>query len=258
LRCGDYPRRFAVVAAIITAISNAPATKGQSARTCDQDKPFSAEMVEHIDSELPDGTMQKQEYGGLRARDSNGKFYAELVFKKIEASRPDKIEALRPEKIEVSRPAQKGPTIHSTFSISDCQTGQRADVFPDQKLVRITPSSTLPAWQRKDGSSLYEWLIRGQVQNRIIEDLGFKEFEGIVAHGYRETVIGKGTEEEWSGKPTFVMESWVCDDIAEVVFQKIENPKVKSITTVALTKIKRGEPQKALFDIPSDYTVEHP
>jgi len=236
------------------ALVNAVVVRGQSVRACDEDKPFTAQMVEHIDSEWPDGTKQKQDSGGLRARDSNGRFYAELVFKKNDAPASSRANAA-----DDSQPrTPKGPAIHSTFSIWDCQTGQLTEVFPDLKLVRITLNGDLPSRKRKQGTSLYEFLIRGQHPNRTIEDLGFKEVEGVLTHGYRETVTGTENQGEWNGKPTFVMESWVSEDIAEVVFQKIINPKTKTTTTIALTDIKREEPPKSLFEIPSDYTVEPP
>ena len=234
------------------ALANAVVVRGQSVRACDEDKPFTAKMVEHIEYEFPARTELKQDQEGLRARDSNGRFYAELTLNKIDAPASSRANAADDSKSWT----RKGPAIHSTFSIWDCQTGQETKVFPDLKLVRVTPNGDLPSWKRKQGTSLYEFLTRGEVPNRKMEDLGFREVEGVVTHGYRETVTG--TEGEWNGKPTFVMESWVSEDIAEVLLRKIITLKLKTTTTIALTDIKREEPPESLFEIPGDYTVERP
>jgi hypothetical protein len=255
LNCVKKLRECAVGAAILFVLFNAVVVRGQSVRACDEDKPFTAQMVEHIESESPAGTELKPDNvgdGNLQARDSNGRYYGGLIVNKVHMPASSGANAA-----DDSKPwTRKGPAIHSMIWIWDCQKGRETQVFPDLKLVRIIPNGFLPSWQRKPGTSLYEFLTRGQVPNRTIEDLGFKEIAGVMTHGYRETVTG--TEGEWNGKPTFVMESWVSEDIAEVVLQKIINPKLKTTTTIALTDIKREEPPKSLFETPSDYTVELP
>jgi hypothetical protein len=236
---------------------NAVVARGQSVRACDEDKPFTAQMVEHVEYERPAGTELKQDHdsqGNLWARDSNGRYYRGLIVNKIYVPASSQANATDDSK----HWTRKGPALHSMIGIWDCQKGQETEVFPDLKLVRIVPNGELPSWKRQPGLSLYEFLTRGDVPNRKIEDLGFKEIASVVTHGYRETVTGTENQGAWYGKPTFVMESWVSEDIAEIVLQKIVDPKSRTTTTIALTDIKREEPPKSLFEIPSDYTVELP
>ena len=55
--------RIALLAVLTSPIS----TLGQSSRTCDEGKPFTAKMVEHTIFAAPDGTERKVNSGGLWA-----------------------------------------------------------------------------------------------------------------------------------------------------------------------------------------------
>jgi hypothetical protein len=237
-------------------LGNAAVVRGQSIvgqppRFCEEDKPFTAHLVEHIDDEQPDGTKLKQDRSGLRARDSHGRFYIELNGSRILDQKMDRIME--------ERGQPKGISIHAVIVISDCQTRQNATVYPELKRVEITPTDAVSSQDR--GGSVYEFMTDllqhlGQRPNRTLEDLGFKEIEGVLTHGYRVTIIGNESDGEWNGKPIFVVESWVSDDLAEIVSERVSALKEKKTATRALTEIKLEEPPKSLFEIPTDYTVE--
>jgi hypothetical protein len=247
-----YLRAYVVVVVMAIGLGNAAVVRGQSivgqpTRFCEEDKPFTAHLVEHIDVEQPDGTELKQDRSGLRARDSQGRFYVELNGSRIMDQIMDRIME--------ERGQPKGVSIHAVSVISDCQTRQNATVYPELKRVEITPTDAVSSQSR--GGSVYEYMTdSGQLPNRTLEDLGFKEIEGVLTHGYRVTIIGNESDGEWNGKPIFVVESWVSDDLAEIVSEKVSALKVKKTATRALTEIKLEEPPKSLFEIPTDYTVE--
>jgi hypothetical protein len=212
-------------------------------------------MVEHVVSTQPDGTERKVNYGGLWARDSGGRTYTELVFDTIRASPKTKIDRA-PAGVGFER---KGPALHSMVSISNCHTGEDITIFPDSKTFRVEPNSFHSSWKRNRDVSLYDFLTSGpRLDNRTIEDLGFKEMEGVVVHGYRETITGTQDDGEWYGKIGFVMESWVSEDLMQVIQRTISNFKNKTTTTTMLTGIKRDEPPETLFEIPSGFTAQRP
>ena len=249
--------RCQLVGISLLAVLTSPiVTCGQSSHACDEGKPFTAQMVEHIISTQPDGAERKVNSGGLWARDSGGRTYTELVFDTNGASPKTKIErALE----GVGTSSGSGPAIHSMVTISNCHTGEDITIFPELKSFRVEPNSFNSSWRRNRGASLYDFLTSGpRPDNAVVEDLGFKEIEGIVAHGYRETITGTQDEGEWYGKTRFVMESWVSDDLMQVIQTTTSNFKIKTTTTTMLTGIKRDEPPETLFEIPSGFTAQRP
>jgi hypothetical protein len=154
---------------------------------------------------------------------------------------------------------ENSPVFRSSVSISDCHSGEDITVFPDLKVARVTKNGNASSWKRKDGASLFDFLTTGpRPPNVIFEDLGVKNVEGISTHGYRETILGTEDDGEWNGKTRHVTESWISDELAEIILQIITNLKDKTETTIMLTEIEREEPPASLFEIPSDYKVDVP
>jgi hypothetical protein len=87
------------------------------------------------------------------------------------------------------------------------------------------------------------------------EDLGTKVIDGIEAKGTRSTTtIPAG--EMGNEKPLVVVtERWYSPELSTVVMSKHSDPRMGE-TTFRLTQISRGEPERALFEVPSDYTVK--
>jgi len=241
--------------AAITLVG-APILRGQSAYTCDEGKPFTAQMIEHIVARGPDGTESRVEFGGLRARDREGRVYAEL--RTIRSAGPKKqTEPLGDSGIHFGH---SNRSEFNSVSISDCHSGEDITAFPDLQVARVTKNSNASSWKRKDGASLFEFLTSGpRSPNVIFEDLGFREIEGLQTHGYRTTVLGTGDDGDASGVVKNITEWWISDDLAEIILQVMTNLKGKSETTIMLTGIKREEPPASLFEIPSGYKIDvHP
>jgi hypothetical protein len=212
-------------------------------------------MVEHTVFTQPDGTERKMNSGGLWARDSGGRIYTELVLDTNAASPKAKIDRA----VEGVGFERKGPAIHSLVSISNCHTGEDIKIFPDLKTFRVEPNSFHFSWRRNRDASLYDFLTSGpRPANGTIEDLRFKEMEGFVVHGYRETITGTQDDGEWYGKIRVVMESWVSEDLMQVIQRTISDFKNKTTMTTMLTGIKRDEPPQTLFEIPSGFTAQRP
>ncbi len=87
------------------------------------------------------------------------------------------------------------------------------------------------------------------------EDLGEKNFEGVIAKGTKHVVkiaagsIGNERELE------IVTETWFSDQLKETVYTRHADPRFGE-TITKLTNIKLGEPPSSLFEVPADYKVE--
>jgi hypothetical protein len=90
--------------------------------------------------------------------------------------------------------------------------------------------------------------------DRQTENLGTQTLEGIEATGTRTTVTipagAIGNEKAIS----IVSERWFSPDLQAVVLSMHRDPRFGE-TTYRLTGMTRGEPEKSLFEVPSDYTV---
>lgn len=186
--------------------------RGQSAYTCDEGKPFTAEKVQHSLNETHDKNQPDMQFGGMLARDSGGRTYSEWHIVGVKVSPR---QAPNADHAGFHLSTDDLPRIHSMASISDCHTGKNITIFPDLKTARIGYNVGATSWKRKDGASLFEFLTSGpRPPNAIFEDLGFKEIEGLVTHGYRTTVLGTEDDGEWNGAVMNITEWWVSDDLA--------------------------------------------
>jgi hypothetical protein len=89
---------------------------------------------------------------------------------------------------------------------------------------------------------------------RKSESLGTQSIEGVQAQGMRYTVtVPSGTE---GNDQAFdiVSEKWYSPDLKMVVMMKRSDPRTGD-SLYRLTGINRGEPDHALFEAPSDFTV---
>ena len=241
------------LAATATLIA-CPVASGQSPNTCDEGRPFTASKVSHLVSEERDRSKLTQEFGGLMARDSSGRIYGELHAIRSELS-PKKIQDTRESSIDFGHQAKA--RIDSTIWISDCHNGKDITVFPDLKIARISDNSNASSWKRKNGASLFAFLTSGpRPPNVIFEDLGLKDVEGILTHGYRNTILGTQDDGDWNGRVRYIQETWISDDLSEIILQILTNVKGNTETRFTLTDIKCEEPDASLFEIPAGYKID--
>jgi hypothetical protein len=87
------------------------------------------------------------------------------------------------------------------------------------------------------------------------ETLAAQSMHGIVASGTRVTrTIPAGTIGNTQAIET-VRETWMADDLKVPLMTKVSDPRTGT-TVTELTNINRSQPDPALFQIPSDYTVK--
>lgn len=89
------------------------------------------------------------------------------------------------------------------------------------------------------------------------EQLGKRLIEGVEAEGTRTTMtIAAGAMGNDLPIET-VSERWFSNDLKTVIMTRRNDPRTGE-TTYRLTGIRRGEPGRHLFEVPSDYTLKEP
>lgn len=91
--------------------------------------------------------------------------------------------------------------------------------------------------------------------NPTIEDLGHRSIEGLDAQGWRITTSVQIPNSSPPAKMQRIRELWCSEELGAVLLESISGSLDGPKTEEALTKIERTEPDPALFEIPSDYTV---
>ena len=87
------------------------------------------------------------------------------------------------------------------------------------------------------------------------EDLGDQTVEGVSAHGTRTTTtIPAGAMGNELPLVT-ISEQWFSNELQMLVMTRHSDPRLGE-TTYRLTNIRRGEPDRSLFQVPTDYTVK--
>lgn len=90
--------------------------------------------------------------------------------------------------------------------------------------------------------------------HRKTESLGVQTIEGVVAEGTRSTLTIPAGEIGNTLPIEVVEETWRSSELQLVVMRKHRDPR-SGETTYRLTNINRGEPDRSLFEVPSDYTI---
>lgn len=247
---------FLVVAATLGGSATA---RGQIFSSCREiqrvagktGNPITARIFERVVSQSPDGTEYVTEFSGSEARDATGRVYSEIRFRPSGQSSSEKT------RTETGTFGFKPKSrINSEVFISDCPNGRGVTLFPDLKIAQIMKGrGAFTSQQTRPQITYFESLTAGVPSNDVIEDLGSKEIEGIQTHGYRTTVLGTENDGEWNGKPTYIAELWVSDELAITVLEIRTSLKGKSESKVTRSNIKRVEPDPSLFEIPPDYAV---
>ena len=86
------------------------------------------------------------------------------------------------------------------------------------------------------------------------ESLGKQVIEGVEAEGTRLTRTIPAGEIGNEQPINIISEMWYSNDLQVIVMSRHSDPRFGE-TTFKLTGINRSEPAKALFEVPSDYTI---
>jgi hypothetical protein len=91
--------------------------------------------------------------------------------------------------------------------------------------------------------------------NSVTEKLGTQIIEGVAAEGTRTTMTIPAGEIGNERPLSIVSERWYSPELKTVVMTRHSDPRMGE-SVFRLTNISREEPQKGLFEVPSDYTVK--
>lgn len=217
--------------------------------------PFTATHTTKSTTILPDGNKQLTEFVEFVARDSDGR----IRFEKHGVFRP----AGDAEKFVLhTRDGGQIETTRETMGISilifDCPGSMTIQIQPGMQIARVTKG--VPAPEPKGPPRPYSIrvtnLLSGKPRPDIsVEDLGYRQIEGISARGVRLAELGTESDGDWNGKPLRITETWASDDLAATILEIHTDPRKQMEDTMTLTNIKREEAAHSLFEIPPGYKI---
>jgi hypothetical protein len=219
-----------------------------------ENEPFSAEIVNELRQQLPDGNRIERRTTGMIARDSRGRVRREQQLAAIGPVVPQgdalmvtisdpvahvhySLDAVR--KVAVrSRPGRTVPA-----PIEDASRPAASD--------KLGPRLTIHAREQSEGAGIPG---PGPVDVQT-EQLGTKMLDGIAAEGTRSvTSLPAGAIGNLRAIET-VSERWYSPELKVVVLSRRADPRFGE-TVYRLRNIVRTEPDAALFQVPSDYKLE--
>lgn len=194
---------------------------------------YSADLISEITRTLADGT-QITHTGFIKMfRDSEGRMRSETY--DTEGGSSQDAGAL-PRFISITDPVADVDYMLNPQN----HTGRR---------VSMTPHVPAPAQKPPSPAS-----SSAERSTATTEDLGQREIEGVIAHGFRITrtipVGAKGNDQ-----PIVITEEqWNSHELHQMVLVTADNP-LGGRTVQRLTNIVREEPSPDLFQVPADYTI---
>jgi hypothetical protein len=202
--------------------------------------PFSATVSSHTTQTLADGNTIQHSTTGTIARDSQGRTRRETT---LPAIGPFAASGEAPPHMVEINDAVAG--VHYILD-SSRKVAHKMERHGRGERMRLSAPDAMPMAMpdRPDGES-----------HVTSASLGTQTINGVTADGTRETrTIPAG--EIGNARPiTIVTERWYSPDLQMVVMSKRTDPMGGDSTT-QLTDVQRGEPDPALFQVPSDYTVK--
>jgi len=194
--------------------------------------PYSAEAVTDHTQTLPDGNTIHATKTASIYRDSQGR-----------TRREQEIGAIGPW-------AAQGTPGKMIF-ITDPVGGYMYSLNPNTQVARQMPfRAHTGAWR---GAATAEQ--RPENPNLKTESLGTQVIGGVTAQGTRITRTIPAGRIGNQAPIVIVVERWYSPDLQTDVMRKQINPQFGE-TTFQLTNIVRSEPDPALFQVPSNYTIK--
>lgn len=193
--------------------------------------PYSADTTDYVVRTLADGNTIQHTTTAHVARDSQGRTYMQQTFTHGPL-------------------AQNGPTT-ITF-ITDPVAGYSYVLNANTKIAMRRIFKTPPA---PPGGGQRPARRQSSSANVVTTDLGTQAVNGVNAQGSKITrTIPAGAV--GNAQPIVsTSETWYSPDLQIVVSSKHNDPRIGQSTYTA-NNIQRGDPNAALFQVPSDYTVQ--
>jgi hypothetical protein len=204
--------------------------------------PYQADAVTEITQRLADGNKIVRKTTSSVARDGEGR-----------TRREGGLAALGP------FPAGENAPRH--VFIHDPVAGVAYVLEPDEKVARKLPKpGELPPLPPPPDGAVGNVRFERRIEKRLppkgeAESLGTQTMDGVEVEGTRRrSSIPAG--EIGNEKPIEVVsERWYSKELQTVVMSRHDDPRFGE-TTYRLTHLTRGEPDHALFEVPSDYTIK--
>jgi hypothetical protein len=201
--------------------------------------PFKATISTQVTRILADGNKIQQTTSGTLARDSQGRTRREM--------------SLPP--MAMVAPGGNAPE-HAVF-INDPVVGTSYIVHPDSKTAEQVPSHQ---WKRNAENAPRAGRFGKAFQSEVTKttvtttDLGTQTINGVSAQGTRITRTIPAGEIGNERPIVMVTERWYSPELQTYVMTKRSDPLMGD-TVFQLTNIQRQEPDTALFQVPSEYSV---
>lgn len=197
--------------------------------------PFSAEATTEMIQELRDGNRIEQRSTVTIARDSAGRTRREQSLPSI-------------------GPVVLDPEVR-IITISDPRQRTLYLIDPQRRTVSRSTVPSGPPRPPGDRSGGGKALPRPQMSS---EALGNKQILGLRTDGSRQTMTIPAGVFGNVGPIQVVTERWQSPELKIVLESRRSDPRLGDVT-YRVTSLVRGEPDAALFAVPSDYTtVERP
>ena len=232
--------------------------------------PYSAQAVTESTQTLVDGNRIVRKSSAAFYRDSDGRTRREQTLRSIGPFASSGGDA--PQVIFISDPvagtnfnldphervAVRMPPMRFKFQFKTAPPapGEKPATFtpkPDH-LERIEVEQSVAATKMAvDAGVMMGW--QGTREGKAkTEQLGKQLVEGVEAEGTRTTVTIPAGEIGNERAIEMVSERWFSPELQTVVMTRHSDPRFGE-TVYRLTNISREEPERSLFEVPSDYTV---
>jgi hypothetical protein len=227
--------------------------------------PYSAESVTESTQMLMDGNRIYRKSSTKLYRDSQGRTRREQNLEMIgpwaASGEPRQVISINDPVADVSYSLDpQNRTAHKSDVLVDVR--RRVETLVDKKVAEAGERRERPP--RLEGPIRVEggntFAVAGGIgrydsRNAVKEDLGKREFEGVVAEGTRITHTIPAGQIGNDLPINIVSETWYAPELQMTVYSKRSDPRTGE-TVTRLINIRREEQPKSLFEVPADYTLK--
>jgi hypothetical protein len=212
-----------------------------------EDAPYSAEIVNEVTQELPNGNRIERRTTGRVARDGRGRVRREHQLAAIGPVVPEGDARM----VTISDPVAR---VHYSLDL-----GRKAAMRsrpPRRGRAHIDGPASPMIFNKRVGPEVGPD-VRGEPDPPDVqtEQLGTKEYEGVHAEGTR-TIATLPAGAIGNVRPIeIVSERWYSPELRVVVYSRRADPRFGE-TIYRLTNITRAEPDASLFQVPDGYERE--
>jgi hypothetical protein len=231
---------FPSVAILAQTGSTPAATTSANADDRVLNAPYSAQRRFTSVEKLADGTTSRSESGGSEARDSQGRTYSagERHWTYLEGKRS----VLKSEMLY---------RIHDSVANTDTRWDSSSKEVKVVHWPQNTPEGDASKAQCQ-AACLEDTM---GALGAIVEKLGVKTFEGVVAEGTRSSYTVPAGQDHNDLPIVVVHENWYCPALKFVILETNDDPRSGRIRN-ELVDIVRGDPDVTQYQPPADYVVQ--